>query len=357
MGSLFQADAAHPSRELEPSMHPSRTHPRVTHRERLQACLRGEIIDYPPIALWKHFPIADQTPETLAAATIEFQRAYEFDLVKVTPPSSYCLKDWGSEDVWDGASDGARRYSRRVIAAPEDWARLPVLEANARHLTAQLHCLELVRAALDPDTPVIQTIFSPLAQAKNLAGNDLLIEHLRRYPDLVRKGLETLAETTRNFIRAASKTGIDGIFYAVQHAQAQFLTEAEFAEFGVAFDLHVLDAATSLWFNMLHLHGENVYFDLARDYPVQCINWHDHDTLPSLGEAKERFPGVVCGGIKRETLAQGSRADVVAEVRDALARTGRTRCLIGAGCVMPIAASHQNIVAAIERVRSTDPDQ
>ena len=63
----------------------------MTHYERLQACLAGEKLDRPPVALWRHFPVDDQAPETLAAATLNYQKTYDFDLVKVTPASSFCL--------------------------------------------------------------------------------------------------------------------------------------------------------------------------------------------------------------------------------------------------------------------------
>ena len=40
----------------------------TTHRERIQAAIKGEIIDRPPVALWRHFPVDDQSPELLASA-------------------------------------------------------------------------------------------------------------------------------------------------------------------------------------------------------------------------------------------------------------------------------------------------
>jgi hypothetical protein len=47
----------------------------LTHRERLKACLADELtLDRPPVALWRHFPVDDQDPETLAAATLDYQR-------------------------------------------------------------------------------------------------------------------------------------------------------------------------------------------------------------------------------------------------------------------------------------------
>ena len=43
----------------------------TTHKERIQACIQGEVIDHPPVALWRHFPVDDQTPGTLAKAALQ----------------------------------------------------------------------------------------------------------------------------------------------------------------------------------------------------------------------------------------------------------------------------------------------
>ena len=315
------------------------------HRQRLEAALRGEIVDRPPVALWRHFPVDDQDPASLAAATAYWQALYQWDLVKVTPASSFCLKDWGAEDVWEGASEGTRRYTKRIISAPQDWASLQVPDADSPHLAAQLKCLRLLREQLPASEPVIQTVFSPISQAKNLAGGDRLILHLRQHPELVHRGLEVIAETTRRFIKAAIETGIDGIFYAVQHAQASLLTEGEFTTFGRTYDLPVLETAKPLWFNMAHLHGHDVYFDAVADYPVQVLNWHDRDTAPNLAKGKERFGGIVCGGLRRETLALHTPAEIRAEIDDALQQTDGKRFLLGTGCVVETIAPHGNLAA------------
>lgn len=319
----------------------------LTHRQRLEICLSGEKPDRPPVSLWRHFPVDDQTPEGLAAATLNFQRLYDFDFVKVTPASSYCLVDWGSRDEWRGAAEGTRTYTHRVIQRPENWTRLRALHPARGSLGGMLRCLTLLRAELDPDTPILQTIFSPMAQAKNLAGVDQLLVHLRRDPDALHEGLKTIAETTQRFVEAALETGIAGVFYAVQHAQYGLLSEAEFGEFCKPYDLEALAPVGAAWLNLLHLHGRDVMFDQVADYPVQAINWHDRETTPSLREALARYPGVVCGGLRRdETMALGTPESVVAEARDAIQATGGRRFILGTGCVTPITAPHGNILAA-----------
>jgi uroporphyrinogen decarboxylase len=322
----------------------------TTHRERIQAAIKGEMIDRPPVALWRHFPVDDQSPETLANATLHFQSNYDFDLVKVTPASSFSVKDWGVEDEWVGDTEGTRRYTQRVIHDARDWESLPILEPNAPHLAGQLACLRLIRAQLGPDTPMLQTVFSPLAQAKNLAGNDVLLEHLRNRPSSVLKGLKTIAETTRRFVEAARETGIDGIFYAVQHAQANILSYEEYKLFGLIFDMQALGPARDLWCNMLHLHGNQVHFELANEFPFQIVNWHDRESHPSLAEAQRLFAGAVCGGMRQDTLVYRDQAQVQEEVADAIRQTSGKRFILGTGCVVPVIASHGNIVIARKSV-------
>ena len=321
-----------------------------THKERIQACLNGEILDRAPVALWRHFPVDDQDPRSLAESTLHFQHTYDFDLVKVTPASSFCAKDWGVEDQWLGHTEGTRQYTKRIIHDPGDWENLPVLDTTAPHLAGQLDCLRFIRRELDRDTPLLQTVFSPLAQAKNLAGSETLIAHLRLYPESVRKGLQTITETTRRFVEACLGIGIDGVFYAVQHAQASLLTLEEYQHFGIPHDQKALEPAQALWCNLLHLHGHDVYFSLLDSLKFPIVNWHDRETVPSLAEAQKHFPGVVCGGMKQDTLVYQNQAHVLQEAADAIQQTGGKRFILGTGCVVPVIASHGNILAARKSV-------
>jgi uroporphyrinogen decarboxylase len=325
--------------------------------ERMQACIKDDpALDRPPVALWRHFPVDDQSPETLTAATLDFQKHYAFDLVKVTPASSFSIKDWGAEDAWEGSTEGTRRYTKRVIQKPQDWEHLPVLDPRkTSHLSAQLSCLRQIRSGLGPDVPLLQTVFSPLAQAKNLVGGDTLIVHLRKYPEALLKGLQTIADTTRYFVEAAMETGIDGIFYAVQHAQAGLMTLEEYKTFGLPFDIKTTQPAARLWCNLLHLHGLDVYFDLVPHFsPIfPIVNWHDRETYPSLQEAQAseilkaaKVSPVLCGGVSQKTIVYEDARRVREEALDAVRQTGGRRLLIGTGCVVPVIAPHGNILAA-----------
>jgi uroporphyrinogen decarboxylase len=313
----------------------------------MENCISGNKSDRPPVALWRHFPVDDQSPEHLASATLQFQNTFDFDLVKVTPASSFCLKDWGVTDMWNGASEGTRDYTHFVISQPDDWYSLNDLDPNTGHLGKQLECLRILVNELEPGTPVIQTVFNPLSQAKNLSGQETLLYHLRSFPDAVKHGLDVITRTTLDFINSLKIVGVSGLFFAVQHAQYGLLSNQEYEYFGKRYDLQLLDAAQEFWLNMLHIHGKNIMFDKLADYPVQIINWHDQETTPSLEEGKENYPGVVCGGLRRqETMVLGSHEDVIQESSDAMKETDGERFILGTGCVVPINAPYGNILAA-----------
>ncbi|MBN2044184.1 MAG: hypothetical protein JW757_04115 [Anaerolineales bacterium] len=319
----------------------------ISHRERMKTCLAGEQPDRPPVAMWRHFPVDDQRGDTLAAAQLHFQRTYDWDLLKVTPASGYFVYDWGVEDAWNGHPHGTRDYTKRVVQSPEDWKRLDPLSPHNGHLQEMLSGLSQIIEAVGDDTPVIFTVFNPLSQLKKLVGDQNLEDHLTNYPDEVTRALEMITECTKDFVLAVIQTGADGIFYAVQHARPALMSREEYIRWGRTYDIPVLQAAADGWLNLLHLHGNDVYFDQFVDYPVQVINWHDQETEPDLKTGQAAFQGVVCGGIRQEAaLNLGTAEDVRREALAAIEATSGKRFILGTGCVAPTTTPHGNLIAA-----------
>jgi uroporphyrinogen decarboxylase len=323
-------------------------------RERLEKTFAGESTDRPPVALWRHWPGDDQRPADLVESALQFQRQYDWDFLKLTPASSYAIADYGVQDRWAGSIEGTREYTRRAIERSMDWTELRTLDPSKGALGRSIEALRMLEAAVDDETPILMTIFSPLAQAKNLVGRGELVSHLRMAPERFRAGLSTLTESTLRFIDAIRRMKIAGIFYAIQHANYAIMSEAEYREFGRPFDLQILRALPSdWWFNMLHLHGDAPMFDLTADYPVQAINWHDRETDPDIAQGKARFPGAVCGGLGRfDPVHNGAPGEVRAMARDAIERTGGRRFILSTGCVMMITSPLSNVRAVRDVVNA-----
>lgn len=327
-------------------------------RERLNRTIAGEPADRVPVALWRHWPGDDQRAADLAHSTVAFQKAYDWDIVKVTPASSFMVADYGVQDVWEGNLEGTRTYIKRAVTRSLDWTELRPLDPARGSLGKQIECLNLIGEGLaNDDAPIIQTIFSPLAQAKNIAGNSLLIRHMRTNPDRVHTGLNILTETTLRFIEAIKRTPVSGIFYAIQHASYDVMSEDEYKIFGLPYDRKILEALPEKWwFNMLHLHGDSPMFRLCSQLPVQAINWHDQETEPDLAAGKSLFDYAVCGGLSRwQHVHHGTPNAVREQARAAITQTNGRRFILSTGCVTMITSPLSNIRAVRDVVEVQGP--
>jgi len=324
----------------------------MDHWRRIEAAIAGQPTDRVPVALWRHFPVDDQDAGKLAERTLEWQRKWDFDLVKFMPSGTYSVEDWGAQSVYEPNFNGARTIAAAGVRRAADWRRLARLDPKKGVLGAQNEALARAAKELGGAVPILQTVFSPLTTARKLAG-EALLEQLCSDPDAVEAGLRTITDTSIDFSLAALAAGAHGLFFATQLATTDVLSVAEYERFGKKFDLEVFSALKGkAKLNMLHLHGENVMFDLLAGYPVQMINWHDRLTAPSLEIALSKFKGIVVGGVEeRELLVSGSGQAVRAQVRDAIAQTGGRRLVVGPGCVAAIAAPERNIRAVVEEAR------
>jgi len=324
-----------------------------SHRQRIETLLSGSKVDQLPVAFWRHFPVDDQDPNRLADVTIHFQDTFRMDIIKVSPSSSFCLKDWGIQDEWVGNTEGTRDYKPSHVKDPSDIRDLSILDPRKGFLGNQLKTLSILSDYYYPHTPLIQTVFSPLAQIKNFLGKNNLINAIRNDPKSVKVGLETITESIILFLQACAKLKIDGIFFAVQHASSDILSKEEFIEFGKSYDERLFPNFQNFWLNILHIHGKNIYFDSVSDYPVNIFNWHDRDTYPDLKTAANLTSKIFCGGLNRiKTMVRGNEIRIKSEIDDAIAQTSKSNLILGTGCVLPVITPYGNIKYALDYARS-----
>jgi uroporphyrinogen decarboxylase len=325
----------------------------MSKRERFAAAIKGEATDRVCVALWKHFPVEDMTAQGLATISLAFQKKYDWDLVKFTPTGTYSIMDWGAETVWQPNNMGVRTVTKCGVNTAREWARLPELDVTRGFYGQQNVALGLLAKELKGETPILQTIFSPLTTARKLAGERIFTD-LRTNADLFKQGMEIITQTTIKFALEAVKAGAEGLFFATQLGSYRLLNEAEYRAFGEYYDRKVLDAlAGKCSYVLVHVHGEDTMFPLLASYPANMVNWHDRITAPTLAEARAHFSGILCGGVNEwNTLVTGSAEAIQAEVEEAIAQTGGRGLMIAPGCVVPQHAPAENleiIRRAVER--------
>jgi uroporphyrinogen decarboxylase len=329
----------------------------MTPRERVFAALRGDPVDRPPVSFWGHVYHRESTARDLVDATVELQRIYGWDWVKLNPRRQYHAEPWGVHWNYSGREHEKPVPAARPIRQPSDFARVPPRRYDQGALAEQIEAVGLLTAALPPDVPFIETVFSPLAILGEMvnAPTDLR-RAIDEEPDAVRSALEVVTLSFEPFVRAVLDAGADGIFLAtVDWASEDLLSPAEYDVWARPFDLRLLAAAARAPFNVLHVcKGHNLLLHLA-DYPVAAFSWAATDpTNPSLETALARVPGAVMGGISQDgALLAADTEPVLEEYRRALDQTGGRRWLVAPGCSIPPTTPVANLRAVRDAVAST----
>lgn len=326
--------------------------------ERIKAALQGEEVDRVPVNLWMHFSAVDQDPRSLAEAQIEFQKKYDFDFIKLMPFGLYGVQDYGVKVTIYNKVNYPPIVDDYGIHEVEDWARIEPLPAFYGSYGKQVQLANYAVKLANGEVPVVQTIFSPLTTARKLAGDRILLD-LKENPKLFKQALAAITQTTISFVKANIEAGVDGFFFATQCSNHDFMTEEEYAEFGSFFDLQVIEAyKNETYFNIAHLHGENGMFELISKYPVNCLNWHDRWSGPTLAQARQLTDKCLLGGIrevpyydetgrviKESLLAAGTVAEVEQHVLEAVSAVSGRGLILGPGCCANQELHERNIYA------------
>ena len=142
--------------------------------------------------------------------------------------------------------------------------------------------------------------------------------------------------------------GADGIFFAIKAADADQMSPQEYGQFGLPYDRPVLDAASAGWLNLIHLCGDQIYFEVLDDFPSPFVSYDTRSPHnPSLSEGRDRAQRAVIRGVSSKSQIRDMTPEqVMAEVTNALEDTGGTQMMIGPGCSISPDTPEANLRAA-----------
>jgi uroporphyrinogen decarboxylase len=318
--------------------------------QRVDAALRNQPVDRPPVSLWRHFYECERTAEDLAGAMLAFHKKYDWDWMKVNPRASYHVEGWGLKvDYGSGGPNDHPRVVDYPVRSASDWGRLRPLSTSEGVLDEQIEALERIGEALGGEAYFLETIFNPLSIAADMVANEQqILDDMRDNPQALKDALEVITETFTNFAGECIKAGACGIFFATtEWASRDRLSEEQWEEWGRPYDLRVLKAVEEAPFNVLHVCKNNNLLYCLADYPVKAINWAvGSPGNPSLRDVQLNTDKTVIGGYKNETLREGTPARITAEARLAREQTGGRRWILGPACSIPIDCPEENVRAA-----------
>ncbi len=334
---------------------------KLSKRERVEAALRGEPVDRVPVSAWQHF-IPDETQtETLARASLNYFKTFDWDWLKVNPRATYYAEAWGNRYDYTDYDRVYPRLESGLLHSPADLEKIQEVDPTQGVFAEQVELARRIKAGIG-GAHFIYTVFSPLSVLGFLAARpkvhsaDAVVQahaqgvahYIRENPAAAHAALAAIAATLRGYAGALVEAGASGLFFAlVKIARQGVLTQAEYEEFGKPYDLQVLQAVQGAPFNLLHICGPSVYFDLVADYPVQAINWASvGQDNPSVGEALQRTRLAVVGGVDEDGVLQTSTPeDVIQEASAAIRATQGHKFLLAPGCATSMHVPAANLHA------------
>lgn len=320
----------------------------MSKRERVEAALHGQPVDRVPVSAWRHFIPDELNMDTLAQTSLNHFYEFDWDWMKLNPRATYYAEAWGN--TYD-FNEYARVYPKATggpVQHPADLDKIAAVSPTAGPFAEHLDLVRKVRAGIG-DAHFVQTVFTPLSvlgflvarpephSAENAvqAHADGVRQMIRENPSGAHAALQNIAATLAGYAAAAVDAGASGLFFAiVKLARKDLLSEAEYETFGKPYDLQVLQAVQGAPFNMLHVCGPAVYFDLVADYPVHAINWAavGQDNL-TIGEALNRTGKAVIGGVDEDGVLQTGTPEAVERAAvEAIRASGGRRFLLSPGC-------------------------
>lgn len=327
-----------------------------TPRERFNAVLAGEIADRAPVTAWRHHRDSEHPGGPLAAWTADFAHQWEWDWIKLNPRATYYAEVWGNQyrtgdyevrDIPRGTAVAINSLDDLAAVAPQ--VDSPVLAEQVQLVSDT--------AALAPELPVAQTLFSPLStliQAAGLsyyagkpvfgaAGALDLATLFRSDPALTHQALRHITDTYLNYLGRLRTAGMDAFFYAVTGTlHPQITSEALFSEFSEPYDLEILEAAGDLP-TIVHTCGEH-----AR--PERLTRWADAISWDQMMPGNPQLDGlpeatVVAGGVDHRAFGD---PEVIATQARAAAELGQHRpVLIAPTCSILSAHATDEGLAAL----------
>ncbi|MCK4853193.1 MAG: hypothetical protein KAT31_03000 [Bacteroidales bacterium] len=239
------------------------------------------------------------------------------------------------------------------IRNPSDWLNMPLYKKDFYEPQ-----LKIVKGLVDEGksmAPVIITLYSPFMCAGHSITDELLTEHLKEDPEMVKKGLDIITESVMIFVKECVKLGVDGFLTSSQGGEAfRSYDKSVFLDYIKPTDMRVMGEVNSACnCNILHVCDyAGGYDDLSPflDYPGQIVNLDFKLGEKELRSAElyKMFGGrPIMGGMdKKGIITKGTEQEIQGEVSNVLGEAP-PKFILGANCTIGT-SNWENIRIAVK---------
>jgi len=313
----------------------------MTKIERVNAVLAGKEPDRPPVCLWYHFGVQHMSGEAFARIALDFFNYYDFDFLKVMNDYFYPMPS-GVDEIKTG-----KDLSKIVPFDPErsDWRE-------------QLKAIRIIGKELKKKAYFIDTVFDPWQSLQRNVCGEHLVDLAKRSPRELTKALNVVADNLIAYCRSSIQYGSSGIFMSVLASKEQ-IDKKLYIQFVKPAAMKVFKAVKGLApMTTAHIHGDKIFAADVLDFPVPILSWEDRmPGNPSLETMKQKFPGIVMGGIDNNKVTRKTWAFIKENVREGIRLGGKTRFILANGCSIPTWLDPKALKAIVEVAKEAAPSQ
>jgi uroporphyrinogen decarboxylase len=327
----------------------------------LKETLLGNLDEEIPLALWKHHPERDRTPQDLAAEEIAFHKKYDSDIMKISFFGHYPCIDFGCTAEYDGEISGSTTLTKAAINEASEWEVLDKPDVMAGEFGNQVRAVELISKYAYDTVPTMATIFDGPMVADKICDKNLEM-YMNEHPEIIEPALDMITEVMVDFARATLEAGADGLFIASQHSTMASVSDENYERFILPQDLKLISRLRGkAKFMVMHLHARNedeiIRFDkISRTPGIDAINWEDQSTSLSLRNGRKVARKAVLGGIDHNGIFRtGSPEEARDQVLAAVKQAGYSQLIVAPGCVITVDTPEENIQAVRNAVKAIKP--
>ncbi len=299
--------------------------------ERVDAVLSGEEADRPPLTLWYHFGVQHGRGSSFARLILDYFHYYDFDYLKVMNDYFYPMPE--------GLSS---------VKSVDDLSRISHFSVESSPWKEQLNALDLISRELSGKAYFIDTVFDPWHTFKRSLAGEEIVRLMDEEPEATLEALQIITDNIVEYSRKSIGRGSAGIFLSMV-AGSELIKREHFLTFVKPFALKVLEGVSGMGkLNVVHVHGEDLFFEDCLDLPADVFNWWDRGPKgPSLSWALERIDGCVMGGIDHTLVNRRTPGFLRSHAKEAKSLGGKVRFLLAGGCSISTSVAPRAIKAVV----------
>ncbi len=281
-----------------------------------------------------------------AEAMLKAREELGLDCIVTLVDLSVEADGWGLDIVYPEDDAPHPNFDNLLVNSIEEYDKVKKIDyRTGKRMMMHIEACEKIVKEANGEFPVIAFVFGPLGILSMMRSQQEMYMDLYDDPDAVKKAVEEINETLKDYCRALMKTGVQGIMMDTLFASGSIMSKDMWDEMEGVYVEELAEVIREEGGSvMIHNCGTNIYFDIQikRMKPVAISFQYPPDDCADFKECKEKYGKdiTLIGSVPPANAVIGTDEEWDAMCKsniDDMAAGGGF--ILGTGCEYPSAAS------------------